>query len=519
MIYNLSFAVNLTRSVTKDYTYNIPGREEDRGNTVDIFLNLTTNGIVIKEGINCFEKTISLFIPKKNPIRHKDAFDDGTGAYSKAFYYQFIRDYNDKIIKIGDRINFNFGYENGRNDTNYINYSGVEKIKESYRGSGGEIGRIGDMDYIVTEIITSDNEVEVKCEDIMYFFKRAEFIANGKEMSVKEIAEKMLEYVNKEIDEYNIIYQNVKNYKTAFRTGVPNIYSLEVKVDVGKIKFTGKNISCFEVLKQLYKIYGLQSKISTEQNSVDEEFYCILNIGDNWDFKPSDEVKEISFTDIPYELIENIDKEYAKKFKKIISKENLKYRTSDNIKLKLIGKIYKRTGKPTEISAKNNDIEGEVRTFTYHNESGNQSEAYFQKKLDLEFEKLKISGFSKNSSFTTFGYPVVKPGDISIFDGMGILKPNETINFNVKNGYILEREAYIITGVKTTFNSEGWRQEVEIGYKIPNTDLKNKDKSLVDRLKEVYQFQTTQEFIEEFSKNSWVWDYYFDKKDKKWKQF
>lgn len=130
------------------------------------------------------------------------------------------------------------------------------------------------------------------------------------------------------------------------------------------------------------------------------------------------------------------------RFDRNVISHNLEFRERDDVKLSLKGVIMLPGNKKKEVKV--GDEFGEVRTFHYYN----ISEADAKKRLEAEIERLKFTGY--RGSFTTFGSPDIRHGDI--VDLSDPIYPDRA-------------GRYLVKGVKTTFGTGGYRQEVELESK------------------------------------------------------
>lgn len=130
------------------------------------------------------------------------------------------------------------------------------------------------------------------------------------------------------------------------------------------------------------------------------------------------------------------------RFDRNVVSNNLEFRERDDVKMSLKGIIMLPGNKKKEVQV--GDEFGEVRTFHYYN----ISEADAKKRLEAEIERLKFTGY--RGSFTTFGSPDIRHGDI--VDLSDPIYPDRA-------------GRYLVKSVKTTFGAGGYRQEVELESK------------------------------------------------------
>jgi hypothetical protein len=126
-----------------------------------------------------------------------------------------------------------------------------------------------------------------------------------------------------------------------------------------------------------------------------------------------------------------------------IIEHDLTYQDKESVRLKVTAISINPDNSKTEIEI--GDPEGEQRTLTYYNVSKKDLTEFA--KLDLE--KFRYTGF--RGTFTTFGSPVVRHGDI-----VQLIDPE----INDRNG------RYIVKSVDTTFGQRGYRQKIELEARV-----------------------------------------------------
>lgn len=123
-----------------------------------------------------------------------------------------------------------------------------------------------------------------------------------------------------------------------------------------------------------------------------------------------------------------------------IISDDLEYKRKDQIKLKVKAISNNSTGKKITIELGEKD--GETRTLNFYN----KSEKELKKAAEREMKRLVYDGW--RGSFTVFGEPIVKHGDIVQ------LSYDEAVEKTGK---------YWVDAVKYSFGLSGFRQEIKLG--------------------------------------------------------
>ena len=126
-------------------------------------------------------------------------------------------------------------------------------------------------------------------------------------------------------------------------------------------------------------------------------------------------------------------------FQRDIINNKLEYNLAEDLILKVVAVSINDSNEKIEYEA--GDVDGDQRTFYYYGISLDELKIVAEEEL----QKLKYDGY--RGSFTTFGQPHVKHGDIA----------------KLTDYQYPEREGlYLIKSVKKTFNFSGYRQEIEL---------------------------------------------------------
>jgi hypothetical protein len=138
------------------------------------------------------------------------------------------------------------------------------------------------------------------------------------------------------------------------------------------------------------------------------------------------------------------DPEYSRtvvfKFQHNIISDNLEFKRKEDVKIKVKAISNKKDGKKLEIEL--GDDDGEQRTLNFYE----LDEKSLKEAAEREMEKLKYDGY--RGSFTTFGEPFVRHGDIAYLNSR---EPSE------RNG------KYYVDKVTYTFGMGGYRQNITLG--------------------------------------------------------
>lgn len=183
-------------------------------------------------------------------------------------------------------------------------------------------------------------------------------------------------------------------------------------IDANLGAFRAVNVNGIQILEELKKTYGLVSYFRGG----------VLNVGLAYNANGA---------------------EYKFDFNKNIIAENLEYIREEDVKLKV--KAISIQPDNSKIEVELGDKDGDQRTLHYFNLKQSELKAIAER----EINRLRYSGY--RGSFTCFGVPVVKHGDIA----------------DINDSKFKERSGkYIIDEVVTTFGVNGYRQEVSLGAKV-----------------------------------------------------
>lgn len=486
-----------------EYFVQVSGLNKTEDDLYVFNFRITENGIVYKQSLNSVADELSIFIPKKNSLRYKTllASDD----------YSIFGDFESNFVKRGDKVYLSFGYD----EYETTQHLGYDKYTE--------------LQYIVNEVIIGENEIELKCMNHMYFLNSSSFFEiTNKKINISTLSEKIVELVNNKIDIYNkkiskitsLKKINTEYYSDNYQFTKLNIIT-QPDLDIN-ITLSSNKINLTEILKLLSEKYFINTRIVAVTSETEDykRGGLFLMMGGEWikllyekkelkgDFerystffqdyfnkKTFEESggtvlpillaqklmkNEIFFSDIPQNiLISKLGVEKARNYHKIIERDDFVMQNAKDVRLKIIAKVHNRENKTTTIVADNSDVDGNIVSYNFYEPSSSVDVTKYKKLLDNELSKLKYDGFKQGSSFTMFGFPIIRPNDIITLDGIGSIRANHLPEQDIKDPTIFARKgSYLVETVETTFDKDGWRQRVSISVKIPNLD----NSSIIDTI-------------------------------------
>lgn len=144
-------------------------------------------------------------------------------------------------------------------------------------------------------------------------------------------------------------------------------------------------------------------------------------------------------------FVEGDSTQHIFEFQKNIISDSINYQYKDDINVTIVAKSIQRDNKTIEVRVPEGG-KSEIRTFYYNN----RSKAELQK---LATDMLKFYAYDGlNGSFDAFGIPFVQVSDfVKLFDSKNA----------ERNGQI-----YLVKSVKYNFGQNGYRQTIELSYKL-----------------------------------------------------
>ena len=143
---------------------------------------------------------------------------------------------------------------------------------------------------------------------------------------------------------------------------------------------------------------------------------------------------------------EGVTKRHTFQFGQNIISDNIEYQYKDDVNITVVAKSIQANNSVIEVREPNTGKEQEVRTFYFNNK--NKSELQQLAKERLAF--YKYDGLK--GSFTAFGIPFVQVSDA--------VKLMDTQNEERHN------KSYLVKSVKYSFGMNGYRQQIELSYKL-----------------------------------------------------
>lgn len=219
-------------------------------------------------------------------------------------------------------------------------------------------------------------------------------------------------YKLKETKPFNLTYPTLdieQLLKEILPSGIN--YKLPGKIELGKARFT--KVTASQILKYLHDKFSINAWFRGST----------LYVGLNY--------------------FPELQKEHAFGFQENIISDNLEFVRADDVKISV--KATSILPDNSKIEVKKGDAEGTERTIHFYNVSKSTLEERATKALT----DFKFDGF--RGSFTTFGSPLVRHGDI----------------VDLTDNYYTEKSGkYIVKSVKTSFGLSGYRQEVELAERL-----------------------------------------------------
>lgn len=233
--------------------------------------------------------------------------------------------------------------------------------------------------YVVS--IEPSIPIVIECEDEMYKLKRKEVNVSMENASIKKIVE-----------------------------AIAPEYKLDV-LDAEIGSFSEKKTTAVKVLQILKKRYGLYSFFIDKKLIVGKPY------------------TNTEINDLP---VKSFD------FAKNIISSNLKYKSADDVKLKV--KAVSINPDNTKIEAEVGDVGGDVRTFHYFDIPTIEE---LKKIATIDLEKFKIDGYE--GAIVGFGFPIVEPGQKIRITDTGYEKRDsihyvEEITESIDKGYRLKQK-------------------------------------------------------------------------------
>lgn len=296
------------------------------------------------------------------------------------------------LLKRGDEIEVSLGY-----------YPNLERV---FKG------------HIVD--ISSKLPLEIKCQDDMYLLKNTNIIFPTRREVITSSVSKTgrttrLKKPRTIVDTYSL--------DDLLDSILPEYIQYEC-LDMQLAKRAYTNVSVSRILEDLRSTYGLYSYF--RENEQGEQ---VLHVG-----FASDASTGVTHT---FEFEKNI-----------IDDSNLEYQQAEDISYKVILKVINENNEVTEYTY--GDTDGSQRTVHVYSSTTNPISREVLDKMGNDWvSKYKYTGYK--GSFTAFGEPVVRHGDI----------------VKLTSRKLPERDGnYLVKGVKRSFGVNGYRQEIFVDAKV-----------------------------------------------------
>lgn len=378
--------------------------------------NIITD-INIKKSIDSPCSTCTLTVPKTLKRRKED----------NSLEYIFS-DFgvNNNLIRKGNYIKIELGYSKDS--------AGLSTIKNEYfRG-------------FISNINILENSVQIECEDYYFLFKKVVINQATKTLKLNDIGNLIITECNKYLDELTANSITIGAEKMQLITAFP---------DLDIVKFESKEGSPIQIIEILKKNYLLESFFVKNT----------LNIGMNWNPEFYQDVNKdwYTFSLFNRNLLDNTIKE---KLHYVLERNNLKYQKVDDSNLQVSTVVINRkTGDKFEKVYGNKN--GDKKQLTFYIDT-----AFSEKEMDnltrQNYNKLVYNGFTKGSTFTTFGLPFIEILDLVSFNGFGNVGWLDGIHT------LIGKSTYLVEGLNITYGN-GFRQTISIGKKI---DLESDNKEI-----------------------------------------
>lgn len=320
----------------------------------------------------------------------------------------------------------------------------IVKVQLGYKFGNQEILHTYFEGFISNINLTGENVAIIECEDYTYWLKQTKFNVAERDISLKALGKSIVDEVNKVIPD-----------------GIDKISTNIDGIDLVLNKFKAEEATGVQVLELLQK-YTLQSYFKDN----------VLVIGVNYSSQEINSEIGVSRNNF---VFSEYNRDLLKKFNispmpnLIIDKKNLKFQRARDVKINITAKIIDRDGKV--VTKKYGDEGGETRTFYFY---GVYNNAEIEALVENQVKRLKYTGFKSGSTFQVFGLSRsidrkinnIRPLDAISFDGIGNVGFSNLSQSNDNREDVYEKSTYLVVGVNSTYDINGFRQNVELWNKI-----------------------------------------------------
>jgi hypothetical protein len=373
--------------------------------------------------------------------------------------YEITHDITIKDIKLTKIISVNI-VKNVNNYTNTCTIKLPKKVRkenerifttiDSFLFKPKDVGTVQLGYRLGTDVLNDENQFEgfvsiidlndektatIILEDYMYWLKKTKFNFSSKSITLADLGAKIITEVN------NIIPD-----------GIDKIEQSTTTIDLDIKNFKAENATGVDILRQMEK-YTLKSYFIKN----------VLHIGINYDSdtinKEVGSIREThTFSEYPRELVATVT---DKRPLFIIDKKGLKFQREEEVIFNITAKIFQTDN--TVITKTFGDPDGETREFVFY---GDYSDKEVEKLVENQVARLKYTGFKNGSTFSSFGAPYIEVLDICSFDGIGDVTLFDKSIPEEADAKIYEKSSYLIEGVTTTMDQNGFRQILMISNRV-----------------------------------------------------
>lgn len=292
----------------------------------------------------------------------------------------------------------------------------------------------------VTQNIKS-RELVVECEDYNYLLKRINFDFSEKEISLKDLGQKLIDKLPKldvsmNNDPNDFIFVEFNRY-AELTTGLE--FTLK--------KYVAEKATGYDILKNLSDDFNIKSVW----------IGSTLVLGVNYLNPNTSTEKEFRYTQVPRRK-QTTNMLYA------LDSGGLTWQNSKDVKYKITANVVDVTLERTKYEL--GDIEdGQEREFWFY---GEYKQSDVEALVENELSRLKYDGFKEGSKITTFGKMSsdykergINPLDTVILDGIDYrteLDGKKTV---------LPTTSYLCNGVTYTMDNKGFMAEITLGQFFP----------------------------------------------------
>jgi hypothetical protein len=371
----------------------------------------------------------------------------------------FDKRYGHFDYEVGDMVYAAFGYEEeNRNPEGFFGF--VESIR-----------------------VINSKKVVITLQNQAYLMKKIMYNFSQKEITIKELYEKLVTNYNNVFDD---IYGPVlARLNSKIDTDLADLMNDSGKIDADNLiinvdytmkNFRAENSTGVDILDMMRNKYFTRTNFFQffgGKTYLLGGFFNLLSLQEESLPKDLKEYLQLNFVfknyDLKYERLglnnEAIEKEVRKQDKTLTGDDFLEYAFVLNKSLTWQEEKDVKININFKVSDRNNS---EFKEVSYGDEGGeSKTMVYYESKTDDELKKLaeeyigefKYTGYKKGSTITSFGYPTA-----NVFDQMYVVEVYQNQSEKEETSpYILIIQKYNIEGVKLKYDSNGIKQTVNLG--------------------------------------------------------